>query len=200
MKPEIEVKFLSVDFEKVRTTLRTLGAVCEQPMRMMKRVVMDFPDRRLQDTQDSWIRIRDEGDKVTLTYKQTTEHEFGGAQEIEIRVSSYKDTIAIFQKLGMIIQTDQESKRETWRVGDVEVVLDEWPWLEPFIEIEGPTKKSVQLVAKKLHFDWNVALFGSVTVAYRQQYPAITKDEHISQIPEIKFNTPRPKWFTKGSK
>lgn len=200
MKQEIEVKFLHVRFDDVRRSLRNINAECMQPMRMMKRVVMDFPDRRLQETKDSWLRIRDEGDKVTLTYKQTTEHEFGGANEIEVTVSNYEDTIEIFNKLGLMVYNDQETMRETWRVGDVEVVLDEWPWLDTFIEIEGPTKDSVMQVAKKLCFDWKAAVFGSVTVAYRQQYADITSDDHISAIPEIKFNLPRPDWFIKKGK
>ena len=200
MKQEIEVKFLHVSFDDVRRSLRNINAECMQPMRMMKRVVMDFPDRRLQETKDSWLRIRDEGDKVTLTYKQTNEHEFGGANEIEVTVSNYEDTIEIFNKLGLMVYNDQETMRETWRAGEVEVVLDEWPWLDPFIEIEGPTKESVMDVSKKLGFSWKTAVFGSVTVAYRQQYTDITSDDHISAIPEIKFNLPRPDWFIKKGK
>jgi adenylate cyclase class 2 len=197
MKPEIEVKFLGVDFDEIRQSLKSVGGVCKRPMRMMKRVVMDYPDRHLQLKSSSWVRIRDEGDKITLTLKQTIEHEFGGANEIEVTVNSYQDTIAIFQKLGLVVQNDQETMRETWQVGDVEVVLDEWPWLDPYIEIEGPTKTSVQQVAQQLGFDWSEAVFGSVTVAYRHQYPDITKEEHISTIPEIKFNLSRPDWFVK---
>lgn len=197
MQPEIEAKFLNVDFNNVRKLLIKNGAKCTMPMRMMKRVAMDFPDRRLQTSSSAWIRVRDEGDKVTLTYKQTTEHEFGGSNEIEVTVSNYEDTIDIFKKLGLIIQADQETKRETWELDDVEIVLDEWPWLNQYIEIEGPTKDAVMHVAQKLSFDWNDAVFGSVTVAYRYQYPDIASEDHISVIPEIKFDLPRPDWFVK---
>lgn len=197
MQTEIEAKFLNVDFSKVRKSLIENGAKCIKPMRMMKRVAMDFPDRRLQVNSSAWIRVRDEGDKVTLTHKQTTEHEFGGSNEIEVIVSNYEDTIDIFKKLGLVIQADQETMRETWKLDDVEIVLDEWPWLNQYIEIEGPTKESVKSVAKKLSFDWDDAIFGSVTVAYRHQYPDIASEDHISVIPEIKFNLPRPDWFVK---
>lgn len=200
MQTEIEVKFLDIDFDVIRERLKNLGAVCEQPMRMMCRVVLDYPDRRMQTKKDGWVRVRDEGDKVTLTFKQTTEHEFGGAKELEVVVSSYDDTIAIFKKIGLVVHTDQETKRETWKIDGVEVVLDEWPWLNPFIEIEGPTKEQVKDIASKLELDWQDAVFGSVTVAYRIQYPDIHKDEHISQIPEIKFNLPMPDWFIKKGK
>lgn len=198
MQTEIEVKFLNVNHEEIRGKLTSLDGKCIQPMRMMRRVVIDFPDRRMQAKQDGWIRIRDEGDKVTLTYKQTTEHEFGGAKEIEVVVSDYQKTIGIFQAAGMIIHTDQETKRETWRVDSVDVVLDEWPWLDPYIEVEGTSKKAVKDVSNKLGFDWKDAVFGSVTTAYRAQYPDISADEHISMIPRIKFNLPKPEWFEKG--
>lgn len=198
METEIEVKFLNVEFNVIRQKLNKLGAKLEQPMRTMRRVVLDYPDRRMQTSGNAWVRVRDEGDKVTLTYKTSIENEFGGAQEIETTVGSYEKTIEIFKSLGFVVHADQETRRETWQLGDVEVVLDEWPWLEPFIEIEGPTKQAVQDVANKLGFDWDDAVFGSVTTAYRKQYPAITKDEHISMIPEIKFNLPLPDWFTKG--
>lgn len=200
MEAEIEAKFLNVDFGDVRNRLTKEGAVLKRPMRMMRRVVLDYPDRRMQATGNAWVRVRDEGDKVTLTYKTSIENQFGGATEIETTVGSYEKTIAIFTSLGFIVHSQQETKRETWQLGDVEIVLDEWPWLEPFIEIEGPTKMAVQDTAKKLGFDWQDSVFGSVTTAYRKQYPAITKDEHISTIPEIKFNQPRPEWFTKGKK
>lgn len=200
METEIEVKFLNVDFDDVRRQLTKVGAKLVQPMRLMRRVVLDYPDRRMQTSGNAWVRVRDEGDKVTLTYKTSIENQFGGATEIETTVGSYDKTIAIFTSLGFIVHSQQETKRETWQLNDAEIVLDEWPWLEPFIEIEGPSKELVQQTASKLGFDWNDAVFGSVTTAYRRQYSAITKDEHISQIPEIKFNLPVPDWFTKGKK
>ena len=198
MQQEIECKFLNVDHDDMRRKLTSLGGKCTHPMRRMRRVVIDYPDRRMQAKQDGWVRIRDEGDKITLTYKQTTEHEFGGAKEIEVSVSDYQKTIDIFLAMGLVVHTDQETKRETWILEGAEIVLDEWPWLNPFIEIEALDEDLVKNAADKLGFEWSEAIFGSVTVAYRRQYPAITAQQHISQIPEIKFNLPKPDWFEKG--
>lgn len=64
-------------------------------------------------------------------------------------------------------------------------------------EIEAPTEKQVKDVAKLMGYDWKDAVFGSVTTVYRIQYPNIKKDEHISGISEIKFDTKPPEWFTK---
>ena len=66
MKPEIEVKFIDIDIEDVRTRLTAAGAVCASPMRMMRRVLVETA--QMADD-DAFLRLRDEGDKVTLTYK-----------------------------------------------------------------------------------------------------------------------------------
>ena len=196
MKPEIEAKFLNVDFDDIRAKLIRLGAKCITPMRMMHRAVFDHQDDRLR-SEHAWVRVRDEGDKITLTYKQTEEKSFGGAKEIELQIDNYEKALDFFVAIGMKQLSDQETMRETWRLGDAEVVLDEWPWLNPFIEIEAATKTEVQTIANNLGLAWNDAVFGSVTTAYRLQYPAITADDHISKIERIKFDEPMPEWFTK---
>jgi len=197
MQQEIEVKFLNIDHGVIREKLKAAGAKLEQPMRLMRRVVMDYPDRRMQSKNEGWVRIRDEGDKITLTFKRSIEHEFGGASEIEVTVSDYQKTIDIFKATGLTVHSDQETKRETWTLDGAEIVLDEWPWLNPFIEIEAASEKLVRDVSQTLDFEWNDAVFGSVTTAYREQYPDIDKNEHISAIPVITFDTPRPDWFLK---
>jgi len=200
MQQEIEAKFVNVDHDKVREALKAAGARLEHPMRLMRRVVIDYPDRKMQSEDNAWIRVRDEGDKVTLTYKTSEENKFGGATEIEVIVDDYNKTIELFKAMGLVVHTDQETKRETWVLDDAEVVLDEWPWLNPYIEIEATSEQIVQDVAQKLGFIWQNAVFGSVTTAYRLQYPSIKNDEHISTIPAIKFGLTRPDWFMKGEK
>ena len=199
MQQEIEAKFLYINHDDMRARLQNAGAHLEQPMRLMRRVVIDYKDNRMQGG-NSWIRVRDEGDKITLTYKTSEEHSFGGATEIEVEVSDYQKTIDIFVAAGLQVTTKQETKRETWTLGDAEVVLDEWPWLEPFIEIEAPSEEAVKKAASLLGLDWKDAVFGSVTTAYRHQYPEITKAQHISAIPEISFDLPAPDWFGKKAR
>ena len=191
MKSEIEVKFLNVDFDEVREKLRKLGGKCEQPMRLMKRVTIETPEL-LQ--KKSYVRVRDEGDKVTLTYKQFDSLSVDGAKEIEIVVSNFEDTVALLAAAGLPQNSFQESKRETWKVEEIEVVLDEWPWLHPYIEIEGESEDALKDVAARLGFDWKDAIFGGVTIAYREQYPHLDPIDNnsIGQIAEIKFGDPLP--------
>jgi len=192
MQTETEAKFLRINHQVLRMELLKQGAVCNVPMRLMRRVIMDFPDGRLQK-ESSFIRVREEGNKSTLTFKQfDAMTSIGGAKEIETMVGSFDEAIKIQQALGLVIKSVQESKRETWVLEDVEIVLDEWPWLEPYIEIEGPTEAEVKRTAMRLGLDWQTAIFGDATEAYRAQYPHMPEDANIAQIPSIKFGDPLP--------
>ena len=180
----------------MRDKLKKAGATLTVPERVMKRVVVDYPDKRMQQQSHSWVRIRDEGDKVTLTYKQTKEHDLSSIKEIEVEVSDYQKAIDIFLALGMVVHTDQETKRETWDLDGVEVVIDQWPWIPPIVEVEGRSEQAIKDVAKSLGLDWSDALFGSVIVAYEREYPKV-KDigEKIASEPKIAFDLPKPAWM-----
>lgn len=197
MKTEVEVKFLNVDFEKVRDQLKKLGAVCEQPMRLMKRAIIDYPDRRLQTEKDAYVRVRDEAGKITLTYKQFKELNVDGAREIETLVESFDDTVKIFEAVGLKVKSLQESKRETWKLDDVEIVLDVWPWLKPYIEIEGESEDALKDVSTKLGFDWADAVFGDIMAAYRVEYKHLTNNDTVGTLPEVRFGAPLPEMFKK---
>src|SRR5687768_16870905 len=116
MQQEKEVKFLDVDHAAVRSQLKKLGATLEEPMRLMHRSILDYPDRRMQKEKGGWIRVRDEGAKTTLTYKQVSELSLEGVHEIEVTVGSYDKTIQFLEAIGMWKQSEQESRRETWRL------------------------------------------------------------------------------------
>lgn len=193
MNTEIEVKFLHVHHEEIRRRLKDSGFECVTPMRLMRRAIIDYGDRRLQaGTPNSYIRVRDEGDKVTLTYKQFASLSIDGAKEVEVIVSSFEDTVMIFTEIGLEVASLQESKRETWQSGECEVVLDEWPWIDPYIEIEASTESEVRNVSQKLGFDWSDARFGDVMVAYRDQYPYLNETQTVGKVKEVLFDTPLP--------
>lgn len=191
MKTEIEVKFLNVEIDEIRDRLLGAGAQLEQPMRLMKRALIETPEMRARH---AYLRIRDEGDKVTATYKQFTENSLTGANEREIVVSDFDETIAIFGEFGLTYHTFQESKRETWKLGEAEVVIDEWPWIAPYIEIEGDSEAIVTNAAKALGFDWTYAVFGSVDVIYNKEFPEMSV-RGVIDIKEVRFGAQPPKEF-----
>jgi adenylate cyclase, class 2 len=189
MQTEIEAKVLDVDHEELRVVLHRLGATLEQPERLLRRYNLDYPDGRLQQ-KGGWIRIRDEGDKVTLSYKQLNDRTVHGTQEVSIVVDSFEQTKAFLEQIGLEVKTYQETKRESWRLGDAYIELDEWPWIKPYIEIEAGSEAVLQQVFERLGFSWKNAVFGSVEVVYRAEYDVT--DEEVDNIPVITFETPLP--------
>lgn len=196
MQTEIEVKFLAVNHDEVRDKLKKAGAHLEKPMRDMRRTIFGWPKGQLEKAVDGFLRVRDEGDQATMTYKVFNEHTVDGAGEIEIVVGDYHNAVELLKAIGMEAKSEQESKRETWQLDDCEVVLDEWPWLKPYIEIEGPSKEALQRVAAQLGFKWDDAVYGSVTSAYRHEY-AIDHEISIGEHPRIAFSDPVPGWLEK---
>ena len=192
MQSEIEAKFLNINHDDMRAKLQALGATLATPMRLMRRVVIHTPD---MTKKNAFVRIRDEGSRTTVTYKQFDEDSIDGAKEHEVEVSDFDTAIKIFTAAGLEYDSFQESRRENWKLGDTEIMLDEWPWLNPYIEIEGPSETSVRDLAAKLGFSWADAVFGSVTNAYLAQYPHIGEDgaTAINQNwPVIAFSEPKP--------
>lgn len=191
IQTEIEVKFIRINLDDIRQRLTQAGATLEQPMRSMRRVISDTVNH------DQWefLRVRDEGDKITLTFKKfdsSKELSIDSAQEIEVQVSDFQKTIDLLSATGLEFRSFQESKRETWQLGEVEIVLDVWPWLDPYMEIEGSTEAQLKEVAEKLGLDWQHAVFGDVMAAYRAQYPHLKLNETVGDLASVRFGDPLP--------
>lgn len=195
MKTEIEAKFVDVDIEDVRKRLEDAGAQLEQPMRDMRRALIE-EDHHAAD--NMFIRIRDEGDKTTLTLKKKTksleESTIDSTYEIETTVGDFDTTVELFKVAGWHYTTYQESRRETWQLGEVEVVIDEWPWINPYIEIEGESEAAVRSAAVTLGFIWESSMFGSVDIIYNRDFPNMSV-RGVIDIKEVRFGDPVPKEF-----
>jgi Adenylate cyclase, class 2 (thermophilic) len=189
MKPEIEAKFLDVDHDALRAKLKELGAECVQPMRLMKRKNYDFSDGRLRKV-GGWVRLRDEGGKVTLSYKQLKDRTLLGTQEVSVAVNDFESADALLQAIGLKVKTYQETRRESWRLDEFEIELDEWPWVKPFVEIEGPDEAGLKDLAVKLGLGWDKVCHGSVEIVYRAEYDVT--DDDINTIPVATFEAPVP--------
>lgn len=191
---EIEAKFLHLDHEEVRKRLKAAGAKLNYEMRNFRRALFDYPDSRFQKNDHSKrLRIRDEGDRVAINFKSKNDTNY--VHEIEVNVDSYEKTEALLEAIGFVKYSYQESKRESWELDGVEVVLDVWPWLDSYIEIEGPSEDTIKDVAEKLGYDWTDAKFGSVDTAYMSQYPKMTKEDSVGDLPEVRFDMEIPRYF-----
>jgi len=190
MQTEIEAKFLDVNPDDVRERLFSIGGVMTHPERLMRRKVFDFKDGRF-DQKGAWLRVRDEGDKVTVSYKQQRDTTLHGTSEHVITVDDFGAACELLVQLGMVEKSYQETKRETWMVGEVEVVIDTWPWIPTFIECEGLSEDELRAVVEQLGFRMEDAVHGGVAAAVYRRYYEIP-EKTVNNWPRIVFSEPAP--------
>ncbi len=180
MNLEIEATFLEVDKNEIRSKLKALGGKLIQPEILMRRIVFDLHSNH------AFARVRDEGNRIVLTYKNHHNDTLTGTEEINVEVSNYEDTIAILKACGLRAKSDEDSYRETWELDDVEITIDTWPWIPTYIEIEGPGEISVKSAATKLGYNMQNAVIGSVDSVYKLYYD-VSSELINEQLSEFKF-------------
>jgi len=186
MKTEFEIAFLKIDREKLRENLKSLWAVCIMENILMKRVVFDNPTKN-----KSYVRVRDEWDKITCTYKEISDWklDINSVKELEVQIDDYETMVNIFRNLWLKQKAYQETYRETWSIDNkVYFMLDEWPWLNPFIEIEWESENIVRDYSQKLWFDYDKWLFWAVDEIYLAEL--LLPREYINNLEIITFDNP----------
>lgn len=191
MELELEAVFLDIDKDDLRKRLTENNATLIQPEILMKKTIFDTG-------QHSYIRVRDEGQRITITYKDVFDAtRIDGTKEINLTVNNFEHAVEFIKTLGVRPKAEQETMRESWVLDGVEIDIDTWPWLPTYVEIEGPTTEEVKRVSELLGFNFQNARFGSVDETYKLYYN-VTNDD-INYCPEIKF-TPVPDWLKQKQK
>ena len=183
MQHEYEAKFLAVDVVDLHTRLRAQGAVQVLPRTLLTRRI--FESDMLNANQ--WVRLRNEGNRCTLTLKQVTDAtSIHGTTEIETEVGDPQAMAQILTALGLHEVHYQENFREEWQLGDLAFDFDTWPGLPTFLEIEGPDEASVRRAAAQLALDYAEARFGSVDTIYKTETDRDILAEPTLLFPEAK--------------
>jgi len=192
MANEIEAKILNIDIEKLEEKLKSLGAKRIEE-KFFRSTTFDYPGFPM-DKEAAWVRLRDEGSKVTMAYKKRLGVQDlnkgtndSGMEEIEVEVSDYELTKQFLLKLGLIVKFSQEKKRITWQKGTVTYDIDTWPKLDPYLELEGDTWEAVDSAIVELCFDLNDKKICSATQIYEmngvrdKDYVVMTFEEFIKR-------------------
>lgn len=180
MNIEFEIKFY-VDTQKVVTKLQQQGAKLICGNRLMKRINFTTFGK-----ESSWARVRDEGDVTTFTIKKFDgRSSIDSVKELEVEVSSFELTVQMLQELGLTQQRYVENYRETWLLDNCKIMIDNWPGLDSFIEIEGLSKKDVYSVVALLDLDVDTARYGPTSKLYEEKYN-ISK-EQFDKVQRLTF-------------
>jgi adenylate cyclase class 2 len=196
MQTEVEAKWLNIELDDIRRKLNGLEAKLVHPERLMVRQTYDFMDMRLNKI-GGWVRVRDEGDKVTLSFKQLKDRSLYGTKEVTVVVNNFAAADSFLIAIGLESKSYQETKRESWQLGSAQIELDTWPWIPSFVEIEAASEKELKNAADKLGFDLASAEHGSVETAYQAVYDVTEKE--IDGWKEIRF-IDVPGWLLEKTK
>lgn len=168
MNIEYEATFTDIDKDEMRERLSKAGAKLLRPEFKQKRIAFDLPG--FEKKGDRFARVRDEGDKITMTLKIFEGSGIADQKEINLTVDSFENAVLFLEKIGCANKSYQETKREVWSLDDAEVTIDTWPFLKPIVEVEGRGEEAVRSVSEKLGFEYSQAKFCSIDVIYGEKY------------------------------
>lgn len=137
---EFETKVLNINEEEIIAKLRKLKAR-ETEKYLERRIIFDIKSNNIE-----WVRIREENDHCTMTYKFKELHnkEVGKTEEIEVTVSNFEKAKEILVKLNFFYRTMyQEKYIQKFYLGNIEFSICTWPKLNTFLEVEGNNTEDV---------------------------------------------------------
>ena len=164
---EIEVKFHISKPDGLIEKLKACGALQIQTRILEINLRFDTADMSLSHAARV-LRLRQD-EAVRLTYKGPGQVIDGvlSRQEIEFTVSDFQAARHFLEALGYQVIVAYEKYRQTYRMGDLDVTVDEMPY-GCFAEIEGPYAIKIQAAADLLQLDWSKRIIGSYLDLFSQ--------------------------------
>lgn len=188
MDVEYEATFLNINKDGMRERLKKAGALLVRSEYVQKRIPFHLPKEKR--SLGKWLRVRDEGNKITLSLKIIDGEKIEDQKELCLEVDNFDNAVQLLELIGCEPKSYQETKRELWKLDNVEITIDEWPFLEPFVEVEGKGEEEVKRVSEKIGFNYSDALFCAVGKLYQLKY-GIDPDE-INLLEKLVFDMKNP--------
>lgn len=163
-KKEVEIKFKINDLEEIKNKLKEIGA--KDMGRVLEHNEKFDNKSGLIGQRGSLLRLRQD-EKARLTLKLYIGRDrFKEMEELEVEVSDFQTVKSILEYLGYRPKWVYEKYRHTFIYKDVEVVIDELPIDENYIEIEGE-KDGILATVKALGLNIKDSTTTTYTKIYR---------------------------------
>ena len=147
MPKEYEYRFNNYNKKEIITKLKELGA---KYFGTFKFRVMVFTD---SINSEKYIRVRDEGHRVTMTVKNNLTDKF--PIENEVIINDFDEGVNILLAVGCKKKYYYEKYREIWNLKNSEIIFDMNPGIPELMEVESLQKKELDILCKKM--DLNIS-------------------------------------------
>jgi adenylate cyclase class 2 len=211
---EHEAKILNINEEEVKARLETLGA--QKVLDDVTHIegydfgsttsfkVLDIPNRFTEIaqhinslrgfsdmfSQGAYLRLRQEGNKFELIFKQKVKGDNGVKSEIEISVpiqeGEWEIVTQMLSGMGLKRIVFQEKKRTSYKYFPYRYDIDTWPGVPTYLEVEAPSPQGVLEAVALLGFSQENAL--SLSAAEVFEMYGIRDPRHLV-FSERKVNT-----------
>lgn len=149
---EIELKFFLE--EPVETFIERLDV---SPERIYQKTVMFDNGEGLMQKTNGRVRLRQNGEIITLSYKRPLPSETVKKEiEWETRVDNWQVGEELLKAMGFLETTSYEKYRMSFDFNGSKIEVDEYPFAN-FVEIEGD-ENDVKKVAERIGFDLSKSL------------------------------------------
>lgn len=180
---EFEAKFLNIDITSIKKKLRENGAKQVHGPVKFYRVIF----KRCEEKGDNpgFVRIRDEGNKITMTTKIFNDKKFPDECEVSIN-ESFEKGCEFLRAIGIEEKSYQETMREKWSHPLVhEITFDIIPGLPIYMEIDCTSEENLNKLVSLLELDKTNMKYGSFDKTYTEYYdiPSVI----IHKTPSLTF-------------
>jgi len=173
---EIERKILNIDKISIIDSLTKLGA--EKIFDgLITTKYFDYPDLRFKK-QNELLRVRLlDNEKVELVFKcdRKVEGECGifNEKQISIDPNEWDNIIDILRSIGFIETLSFEKKRCEFKLTNEEITfeLDEYPTMDPLLEIEAPDIETINSMVTKLNLSSHEQTGETISELYARLHP-----------------------------
>ena len=119
--------------------------------RKMLKIIEDTGNRFFK-----WIRLRQDGEIVEITikyiYSNKANYNIDEVKEIEIKTDNFEMANKLIEEMGYYRKKLAEKQRDSYSYQGMDIEIDEWPLLEPYIEIEGNNIDKIYELANLLGY------------------------------------------------
>ncbi len=164
---EVELKFLKINPKEIETQLKKLGAIKKYDLKI-KSHSFENKEFSATDSSQKYLRVRQIGNQVFLTYKDPAlkNSEATSRKEIEILVSDYNNTLELLHSLGFKKTVKFSKHRVHYEFNNIHFDIDKVPGIQPYLEIETTNMKDMKLICKSLNLDYTKGRKGTIFEIY----------------------------------